>query len=90
MVRSAEDVLDRLFGVGVVRAPVHGPRLAEGAREILGEIERGRSPDTVAATLGLPIAVVASRLAQLELDGYLVADGTGGYQRTSAQPPAPA
>ena len=93
VIRSAEDVLDELYGPG------SGPRstakagaeLNETLATALAQVEAGRaSPDEVAAALGGDAGAAASALTRLELLGYVASDVTGAYSRTGlARPDGP-
>jgi DNA processing protein len=86
MVRDAQDVLDRLLGIGVTAARRTGPPLEPALAKVADAVDAGAAtPDAVAvaATISAPEAAVA--LARLELLGYVRADGTGRYERTTLE-----
>jgi DNA processing protein len=88
LVSSAQDVLDRVLGVGAVTARRVGPALDGAAAEVLAMVgAEGASADAVAAAASLPASGVSVALARLELLGYLRADG-GRYARTGLTPPS--
>ncbi|MGI9557842.1 MAG: DNA-processing protein DprA [Solirubrobacterales bacterium] len=89
VIRGGQDALDALFGPGERAVAEVGPDPGIGGRAVLAEIERGATPDAVAATLALPPAEVSAGLARLELDGYVVGDAGGRYERTSLDMPPP-
>jgi DNA processing protein len=91
LIRDARDVLDLLFGVGGgpdaklrdFEVRPRGPRLEPGHARVLELVATGRtSPDGVATELGLSAREASIALTQLELFGYVEADGTGGFART--------
>ena len=87
-IRHAQDVLDRLLGVGVSVAgrpgPALEPQLARVA-ELVGL--GGASCDGVATASGITAEEAALALARLELLGYVQVDADGRYVRTAL--PAP-
>jgi DNA processing protein len=87
-VRGAQDVLDRLLGVGVSHACGAGPALEPELARIAVLVERGTaSCDAVAAAAAIAPADAAVALARLELLGYLCVDAGGRYARTTLSPP---
>jgi DNA processing protein len=88
VIRDAQDVLDRMLGVGARTARPDGPALDEGLAQVLHAVEGGAStPDAAAVALGTAAADAAVGLARLELLGYLRADPAGRYERTSMRTP---
>jgi DNA processing protein len=84
VVRGAQDVLDRLLGVGVVRIERARPVLEPGQEAALAAVEAGAAtPDRIAAAAGLDAIGAATALARLELLGLLRADSTGRYSRAA-------
>ena len=93
VVRGAEDVLDQLLGAGAGDQPPRavGQPLGETLAAALAAVEAGgASPDDVARALGGDPGAAASALARLELLGYVAADVTGAYVRTTLERPGPA
>jgi DNA processing protein len=83
-IRGAQDVLDRLLGVGVERVRRCGPPLEPLLERVAEAVELGsRTCDAVAVALGEEPRDVAVALARLELLGYLRADATGRYARSA-------
>jgi DNA processing protein len=88
VVRDAQDVLDRLLGVGVRGVRPAGPALEPVLLQVAEAVEGGAAtPDAVAHAAGIPAGDAAVALARLELLGYVRADATGRYARTAT--PAP-
>jgi DNA processing protein len=84
VIRCAEDVLDRLAGVGarVMRRP--GRALDPQLARALALVEAGAAtPDALALAGGLAPHDAAVALARLELLGYVSADAAGAYERTA-------
>jgi DNA processing protein len=82
-VRSAEDVLDLIFGVG------QGPRPAQREvalepelREVLDAVEVGDGIPRVGARSGLSPGDVRAALGRLEALGLVRRDSFGGYERS--------
>jgi DNA processing protein len=89
-VRDAQDVLDLMLGVGAVSVRGVGPALEPELVEILQRVEQGAgSCDELAVTGGMAPTEAAVGLVRLELLGYLRADVSGRYQRTSLAAPDP-
>jgi DNA processing protein len=87
-IRGAQDVLDRLLGVGIEAVQRCGPSLEPDLARVVEAVELGSSTcDAVAVALGAPPQEAAVALARLELLGYLRADGAGRYARTALIPP---
>jgi len=85
LVRSAQDVLDRLFGAGIVVAVSRErERLPAELAGLLESVRAGR--DTVArlAAADTPAPTVLARLAELELRGH-VRRGPGGRYLVTAE-----
>jgi DNA processing protein len=98
LIRDARDVLDLLFGVGgrpAMRAKLEdfdvrprGPRLEPDLARVLDLVAGGSTgPDRVATELGMSSPGASIALTQLELFGYVEADGTGGFKRTPLATP---
>lgn len=90
MIRSAEDALDRLAGVGGrIRRP-EGPELEPGLARVLALVEAGAATaDAVALGAGLEPHLAAVAMTRLELLGYLRRGRVGAYTRTAQPAPAP-
>jgi DNA processing protein len=87
MVRGAQDVLDELFGVGMLGASRVGPPLDAALSRLLELVARGHdAPESLTARAKLPPAEVGVGLARLELLDYVRVDG-GGYVPTGLEPP---
>jgi DNA processing protein len=88
VIRDAQDVLDRMLGVGARTARHDGPALDGELARLLEAVEDGAAtPGAAAAAAGIAAADAAVGLARLELLGYLQADSAGRYDRTSIQLP---
>jgi DNA processing protein len=88
-IRGAQDVLDRLLGVGAVHVEPVGVALEPSLERVLELVEQGgRTPDAVAAAGGVAAAQAAVALSRLELLGYLRVDSDGRYARTPLAAPA--
>jgi DNA processing protein len=88
-VRGAQDVLDRLLGVGEPHARRLGPALEPQLARVIELVERGSaSCDAVATAGAMAPADAAVALARLELLGYVCVDVDGRYSRTTLNPPA--
>jgi predicted Rossmann fold nucleotide-binding protein DprA/Smf involved in DNA uptake len=86
VIRSGQDALDSLLGVGAAEA--RGAPLAPGLEpelaEVLELVEGGAGNlDDVARGAGLAADAAAVALTQLELLGYVRVDGSGRYERTA-------
>lgn len=89
VIRSAEDVLDRLAGVGARVVRRAGPDLDPELAEALEMVEAGaRTADALALAGGLDPQGAAVALARLELLGYLSTDAVGAYERTALAAPS--
>jgi DNA processing protein len=87
-ITCAQDVLDRLAGVGAASLTRAGPPLDGDLRLALDLVERGASTaDELALAAEAEPSRAAVALAQLELLGYAKADASGAYARTTL--PAP-
>ena len=83
-IRGAQDVLDRLLGIGIERVRRCGPPLEPDLASVAEAVELGSSTcDAVAVALGAAPREVAVALARLELLGYLRADAAGRYARSA-------
>ena len=83
VIRGAQDVLDRMLGVGIQRTRRSGPSLEPELARLVEAVEGGAStPDAAALAAGMSAADAAVGLARLELLGYLRVDGAGRYVRT--------
>jgi DNA processing protein len=88
VIRSAEDVLDRLAGVGAQAVRRTGSRLEPELTRALEMVEVGAStPDALTLAGGLDPHSAAVALTRLELLGYVRADATGAYVRTALAAP---
>lgn len=89
MIRSAEDALDVLAGVGAEVVRRTGPALDLELVRALELVEAGATtPDALAAG-GIDAAGAAVALTRLELLGYLKSDPAGAYSRTTLSAPDP-
>lgn len=87
-IRGAQDVLDRLLGVGIEAVRRCGPSLEPDLARVAEAVELGSSTcDAVALALGASPQETAIALARLELLGYLKMDAGGRYARTALIPP---
>jgi len=87
-IRDAQDVLDRLLGVGISDARRAGPSLDPDLARVADAVEGdATSPDAVALATGMGPGDAAVALARLELLGYLRADAGGRYARTTLRIP---
>ena len=88
-IRDAQDVLDRLLGVGATHVRRVGPALEPALERVVEAVELGsRSCDAVASASGLGAGDAAVALSRLELIGYLRVDLDGRYARTALATPA--
>ena len=88
VIRDAQDVLDRMVGVGARTVHRDGPALDEELVQLLHAVADGAStPGAAAVAVGVAAADAAVGLARLELLGYLRADPAGRYERTSMRAP---
>jgi DNA processing protein len=88
VVREAQDVLDRLLGVGVRTARRAGPALEPELATVAEAVAGGAvTPDAVAAVAAMPAADAAVALARLELLGYVRVDAACRYERTAMTVP---
>jgi DNA processing protein len=91
VIRSGQDVLDSLLGIGVIErrrslASRNGPRLDPELASVLELIEGGASSsDAVARGTELEAGEAAAALARLELLGYVRCDSAGRYQRSTLE-----
>ena len=84
LIRGAQDVLDRLLGVGVEAVQRCGPPLEPDLARVAEAVELGSSTcDAVALALSASPQYTAVALARLELLGYLRADAAGRYSRST-------
>jgi DNA processing protein len=84
LIRGAQDVLDRLLGVGIEAVRRCGPPLEPGLARVAEAVELGSGTcDAVAAGAGLGAGEAAIALARLELLGYVETDAGGRYSRTA-------
>jgi DNA processing protein len=87
-IRDAQDVCDRLLGVGVSEAVRRGPALEPELARAMEMVERGSdSCDRLALASGVAPEEAAVVLARLELLRYLRLDADGRYVRTGLIPP---
>jgi DNA processing protein len=88
VIRDAQDVLDRMVGVGARTVRRDGPALDGQLVQLLDAVADGAStPGAAAVAVGVAAAEAAVGLARLELLGYLRADPAGRYERTSMGAP---
>jgi DNA processing protein len=88
LIRGAQDVLDAMLGIGRTAVVRSGPPLEPALAPVLEGVERGAgTPDAVALAAGVAPHEAAVALARLELLGYVAANGSGRYERTSLSPP---
>jgi DNA processing protein len=93
VIRSADDVLDSILGVGVRPSPTArpGPSLDPELAGVLDLVERGSvSADALARASRLEPGPLAAALVRLELSGYVRSDSAGRYERTALAAPDPA
>jgi DNA processing protein len=89
VIRSAEDVLDEIFGAGnrpiAVTSASTSPvtALSPGLRAVLERVEAGDSVSAIATATGMPVAAVRAALGQLEHEGLVVAGALGWYERAA-------
>jgi DNA processing protein len=87
LIRDAQDVLDRLLGVGMSGVRRAGPAIEPPLERVAAAVEQGATtPDAVALESGLAPGDAAVALARLELLGYVRVDPSGRYTRTSLTP----
>ena len=87
-IRGAQDVLDRLLGVGIERVRRCGPPLEPELARVAEAVELGSSTcDAVAAACGMVANDVGVALARLELLRYVQSDPAGRYSRSTLIPP---
>lgn len=83
LIRGAQDVLDRLLGVGIEGIRRCGPPLEPDLARVAEAVELGNGTcDAVAVALGAPPQEAAIALARLELLGYVRMDAAGRYARS--------
>jgi DNA processing protein len=88
LIRGAQDVLDLMLGIGQTSVARSGPALQPELAPVLDRVERGAAtPDAVAVAAGIAPHEAAVALARLELLGYVAANGSGRYERTSLSVP---
>ena len=88
LIRGAQDVLDRLLGVGIEAVRRRGPPLEPALARVAEAVELGSSTcDAVALALSTSPEQTAVALARLELLGYLRTDAAGRYARSPLIPP---
>jgi DNA processing protein len=86
VIRSGQDALDLLLGVGAAeaRAAPPGPALVPELADVLQLVEGGAGNlDAVAQGAGLAAPAAAVALTRLELLGYVNVDASGCYERTA-------
>jgi len=90
LVRDAQDVFDRMVGVGSRPPALFGPDPGPEAAAVLESIERGcGTVDAVASATGRSASGVAVDLTRLELTGYIRGTATGTWLRTTLAAPYP-
>jgi DNA processing protein len=88
VIRDAQDVLDRLLGVGMRTARRDGPALEPELARVADAVGCGAAtPDAVAVAAGIDAPHAAVALARLELLGYARVDAAGRYARTALSAP---
>jgi len=88
VIRDAQDVLDRLVGVGMSAVRRAGPALEAELGRVADAVDGGAvTPDAVAIAAGMKPGDAAVALARLELMGYVRVDAAGRYARTSMSAP---
>ncbi len=86
-IRSTEDVLDEMFGIGNGPSGPRGTassrvlRLEPRLRAVLDGVEVGEGVGEIVARTGMSAPAVRSALGELELEGLIVPGGVGWYQR---------
>jgi DNA processing protein len=87
VVRSAEDVLDDVFGVGARAAASFdsdpSPALEAPLQRVLESVEAGLGAAAIARVEGIPAGEVRAALGRLETAGLVRRDGLGAYERAS-------
>jgi len=86
VIRSGQDALDSLLGIGAAEAKEAppGPALEPELARVLELVEGGAGDlDAVAHDAGLAAPTAAVALTRLELLGYISVDGSGQYERTT-------
>jgi DNA processing protein len=80
VIRDAQDVLDRLLGVGMENGSARRPSAGGGVARVADAVGCGATtPDAVALEAGIAPHEAAVALARLELLGYVCVDGAGRY-----------
>ena len=88
VIRGAQDVLDRMLGVGVTAMRATGPAVEPELLRVVDAVEGGAvTPDGAASAAGIEAAEAAVALARLELLGYVRANAAGRYARTRLRTP---
>jgi DNA processing protein len=81
VVRSAQDILDALFGAGGARPPPARPALDERLQSLLDAVERGRGSVDELASDPAAVADITAGLTELELLGLIRRGPGGAYLR---------
>jgi DNA processing protein len=90
-IRDAQDVLDRLLGVGRRNVRELGPDFDPDLGVVLEQVESGHATcDAIAIASGASAEGVAAALTRLELLGYVTSDHAGRYARTPLRTPSSA
>ena len=86
VIRDAQDVLDRLLGIGMSATRRAGPPLESQLAIVADAVDGGAAtPDAVAAAARMDASEAAVALARLELLGYVRVDAAGCYARTTLE-----
>jgi DNA processing protein len=86
LVRSPQDALDLLYGVGARSEPEPSIALEPHLRMVLEHVGRGEDTLAKLARCGPKDADIALTLAELELQGLLVRGDGGRYMRSAGSP----
>jgi DNA processing protein len=89
LVRSGEDVVERLAGMGLgLSARLFGPGVDSTQMPVLEAVESGELlVDEIALAAGVGVADAAATLARLEVAGYVNCSLGGQYRRTGLASP---
>ena len=87
VIRSAEDVLDLVYGAGrrPEAATLEPSKLEPALRRVLDHVEGGGGLDAMAIATGLAPGELRAALGRLELLGLVARHPLGGYERRAAR-----